>query len=210
MRKHVLIAILLAACGAVALAQQRSVPVQTNNTPIPLSTTTELQQNTATNWANAVGLPTMLRGSTSLPSAITADRPVVPTASINGQLLTAPSAVSFGGASTCYLTSAATTNATLCANSAGTIYDISIVNTTATLAYLRLYNLSAAPTCSSATGFVESIPVPASISGAGIVRTFPVGRSYTTGISFCFTGGGSSTDNTSAGTGSYISIGYKQ
>jgi hypothetical protein len=113
------------------------------------------------------------------------------------------------GTATCYLTSAATTNSTNCKASAGNVYSISAVNTTATLYYLRMYNLSSAPTCSSATGFIETIPVPASATGAGVVRVFAVPQAYSTGVGFCLTGGGSSTDNTSAATGVYLSIGYK-
>jgi len=108
-----------------------------------------------------------------------------------------------------YATSAASTNATNIKASAGTVSVISVVNTTATLYYLRMYNLASAPTCSSATGFVNTIPVPASTSGAGIVIPIAVPHAYTTGIGYCLTGGGSSTDNTNAATGVYINIWYK-
>lgn len=115
-----------------------------------------------------------------------------------------------GGADTCYISSAATTNATNCKTTAATLYDISVVNTSSTIYYLRLYNLAAAPTCSSATGFVESIPIPHNTgSGGGVVKAFPIGRNYSAGLSFCLTAGGSSTDNTAANTGLYVSIGYK-
>ncbi len=114
-----------------------------------------------------------------------------------------------GGASACYLTSAATTNATNCKASAGQIYGYDLINTTSTLYYLRLYNLGAAPTCSSATGFIRTIPIPASTTGAGVERDIAVGEAYGTGIGFCLTAGGSSTDNTAAATGVYISIQYK-
>lgn len=113
------------------------------------------------------------------------------------------------GGSTCNLQSAATTNATNCKASAGTLYGYEIVNTTATIYYLRLYNSASAPTCSSATGFIRSIPIPASSAGAGVERDMSVGESYGTGLGFCLTGGGSSTDNTSAATGLYISLLYK-
>jgi hypothetical protein len=36
-----------------------------------------------------------------------------------------------------------------------------------------------------------------------------VPQAYGTGIGFCITGGGSSTDNTNAATGVYVTIGYK-
>lgn len=109
----------------------------------------------------------------------------------------------------CILVSAASTNATNCKASAGNIYGFRFVNTTGTLYYLRMYNLASAPTCSSATGFVETIPIPANASGAGIVAIEPMGEAYTTGVSFCFTGGSSSTDNTNAATGVFGTILYR-
>jgi hypothetical protein len=122
-----------------------------------------------------------------------------------------PAAVTASSQATsgCYLVSAASTNSTNCKASAGNLYGIRFVNTTSTLYYLRLYNSSGAPTCSSATGFIESIPIPASASGAGISWTpqFPI--NYGTGIGFCFTGGSSSTDNTNAATGVFGVIQYK-
>lgn len=105
------------------------------------------------------------------------------------------------GLSTHYLTSAASTNSTNIKASAGRISAVHVVNTTGTTYYLRWYNLSAAPTCSSATGFVGTIPLLAT-SSAG--RSLTVGIGFSTGIGYCVTGGGSSTDNTNAATGIYI------
>lgn len=105
--------------------------------------------------------------------------------------------------------SAASTNATTVKAARGDVFGIHAINTTATLYYLRLYNLAAAPTCSSATGFVETIPIPASTTGAGVVLTFPVGKTFITGIAYCLTGGGTSTDNTNAATGVYVGMEWK-
>ena len=107
------------------------------------------------------------------------------------------------------MVSAASTNATNCKGSSGNVYGFGFVNTTATVYYLRMYNTSSSPTCSSATGFIESIPIPASATGAGIVAIEPFGEGYSTGISFCFTGGSSSTDNTNAATGVFGTVPYK-
>lgn len=105
-----------------------------------------------------------------------------------------------------FLTSAASTNSTNVKNAAGTLHMVHVTNTTATTYYLRLYNLSAAPTCSSATGYVKSIPVlGTSANGYAIV----VGETFGTGIGFCLTGGGSSTDNTNAATGVYVALDYR-
>lgn len=110
---------------------------------------------------------------------------------------------------TSYLTSAASTNSTNVKASPGNVYGLSCINTTATLYYWRLYNLAAAPTCSSATGFIETLPCPASATGAGFVRPHPAGQAFTTGIGYCLTGGGSSTDNSNAATGVYLTVLYK-
>lgn len=112
-------------------------------------------------------------------------------------------------AAACFLSSAATTNATNCKGSAGNVYGFRAVNTTSTLYYLRMYNTAAAPTCSSATGFVETIPIPASTTGAGIVSMPSVPVGYATGIGFCLTAGSSSTDNTAAATGVFLTVIYK-
>lgn len=120
--------------------------------------------------------------------------------------------VTSGGTSVCYLTSAASTNSTNCKASAGQLYGYDLVNTTATIYYLRIYNSSGAPTCSSATGFIRTIPVPpaAAAGGAGgVARSLAVGEAYGTGLGFCLTGGGSSTDNTNAATGVYVTLNYK-
>jgi hypothetical protein len=115
-----------------------------------------------------------------------------------------------GGLSSCVVQSAASTNATNCKNAAGQLYHVQVINTTSTIYYLRLYNLSTSPTCSSATGFIRSIPIPhANGAGAGIAANQHPGEAFGTGIGFCLTGGGSSTDNTNAATGVYITLLYK-
>jgi hypothetical protein len=122
-----------------------------------------------------------------------------------------PAAATSGGSTAYHLSggSAASTNSTNVKASAGTVYNIVALNTSATLAYLRLYNASSAPTCSSATGVVHDYPVPANASGAGLVIPFPTGEAYSTGIGFCLTGGGTDTDATNAPTGVYVEISYK-
>lgn len=102
---------------------------------------------------------------------------------------------------TTYLAATASTNATLVKAGPGNVYHYSLSNTTATVYYLRVYDLNVAPTCSSATGFVETIMIPASTAGAGRERDQPNGQTFSTGIGFCITGGPTSTDNTNAAVG---------
>jgi hypothetical protein len=102
----------------------------------------------------------------------------------------------------------ASTNSNAIKASTGTLCELTIISTSATLGYLKLYNLTSA-TCSSATGLVHVIPIPASATGGGFVRSMAMGEAYGTGISYCVTGGGGDTDNTNAPTGIFIEGSYK-
>jgi hypothetical protein len=138
-------------------------------------------------------------------AVVTPDNGVQATASV-------PTTSSTAAVSACNVLSAASTNATSCKGSAGNFYGYELYNSTTTVYYLRLYNTSAAPTCSSATGFIRSIPIPPAgaaggVNGAISNQQFPV--AYSTGIGFCITGGSSSTDNTNAATGVFGEIRYK-
>lgn len=149
------------------------------------------------------------RASNATPTAVSADsKPVLSWRTREGanvEAVTASAAAGIAGTE-CVILSAASTNATSCKASAGNLYGFDLINTTTTLYYLRLYNLAAAPTCSSATGFIRSIPIPpASAAGqaSGTNRQFVIPVHYATGIAYCLTGGGASTDNTNAATGVY-------
>lgn len=129
---------------------------------------------------------------------------------ISGEDTPVATATTTNAATTYFLTSAASTNSTSVKGSAGNLYAIHITNTTTTNYFLRLYNASSAPTCSSATGFIESIPaLGASANGGVNGRTNGVPQAFSTGIAFCLTGGGASTDNTNAATGVYLTLVYK-
>lgn len=108
--------------------------------------------------------------------------------------------------STSYLAATASTNATSVKTSAGNVYHYSLSNSTAVIYYLRMYNLAVAPTCSSATGFVESIMIPASTSGAGRERSQPNGQAFSTGIAYCITANAASNDNNNAATGVLVTL----
>lgn len=150
----------------------------------------------------------------SSPTTITAGQmsPVQCDPNANVQTSPAATADANNAVSACNILSAASNNATNCKNAAGNLYGYELYNTTTTIYYLRLYNTSSSPTCSSATGFIRTIPIiPASASGGsgGQIsnQVYPV--NFATGISFCITGGSSSTDNTNAATGIFGELRYK-
>lgn len=131
------------------------------------------------------------------------------------QLYVLAQATAVNGTTGCAIVSAASTNSTSCATAAAGFYGFDIWNTTTTIYYLRLYNSSGAPTCSSATGFVRSIPLApapsAGLLGGNILSlTIPNTGDFGNGLGYCITGGSSSTDNTNAAVGILGSLRYKQ
>lgn len=111
--------------------------------------------------------------------------------------------------SACNILSTASTNSISCKGSAGNRTGGFVINTTATLYYLRLYNTASAPTCSSATGFIMSIPIPASTTGAGVVTNIPIGGvAFATGYGYCLTASSTSTANDNAAAGLFGELYY--
>jgi hypothetical protein len=121
----------------------------------------------------------------------------------------APVQAQIGSVSTtpCYLNNGVGSTAAVithnCRNVASTIQGFRVVNMSASPAFLRLYNLRTSPNCASATGFQESVPIPAnSMQGGGIVEPVMSFR-YSQGVGFCLTGGGAANDNTAPPAGVY-------
>lgn len=139
----------------------------------------------------------------------------------NGTTISSPSnpvdtvarATASGGATPYGLQTTASTNSTNVKNAAGTLYGLHFSNTNTTTYYLRMYDSAAAPTCSSSTNFSRSWAIPAAAAAGQVggwdVNIPPMGVAFTNGISFCVTGGASSTDNTNAATGILINAEYK-
>lgn len=174
-----------------------------------LTPATDYVHDAAITIGSATGPLIVGRASAATPSAVSADNDAAAVwVDRTGAIVSAVGASASAGiaASECIITSAASTNATNCKASAGNWYGYDLINTTTTTYYLRLYNLATSPTCSSATGFIRSIPIPpASAAGGagGAIRITTVPIAYATGIAFCLTGGAASTDNTNAATGIY-------
>ncbi len=116
-----------------------------------------------------------------------------------------------GGGTPIHYLSTASNNSTNVKATAGTVYQVITINTTATIYYLRLYDLAAAPTCTSATGVKQTYPVPfgQSSSGGGFTIPIPVGMGFLNGIGFCLTSGIADTDNGNAATGIVINFVYQ-
>jgi hypothetical protein len=112
-----------------------------------------------------------------------------------------------GGATPVKYLSTASTNANNIKATPGTVYSIVAINTTATLYFLKLYDKATAPTVGTDVP-VQTFPVPASVTGAGLVLTLPVGIAFLTGIGFALTGALADNDTTSAAAGIALSFSY--
>jgi hypothetical protein len=94
--------------------------------------------------------------------------------------------------------------------SSGVIYDLTVIQPTAVAGQLKMYDAATTtPTCSSTTNLVVSYPIQANTITPGLHLTFPVGKQFLNGISFCATGGTSDVDNSNWTTGISISMDYK-
>jgi hypothetical protein len=144
-------------------------------------------------WKDGSGNIQPVSASTALP--------VVDTNS--AALLAAAQAV----ASPFVLYAGASTNATIIKASAGVVYSAQLGSIGSVPAYVRFYDTATGPTCSSATGLVKALIIPAAATaanGGGSNVSVPVGVTFATGIGICVTGGFGSTDVTNAAAGAYI------
>lgn len=123
-----------------------------------------------------------------------------------------PTATATGGATAASIVSANSTNATVVKNGAGTLYHISVQNSSTTaFGYLIFFNTGTTPTCTG-TPFYGPVLVPfvgsTGNGGSGVIEDFAVGLNFSTGISYCITtaSGGTGSVAASAITGG---LGYK-
>jgi hypothetical protein len=112
------------------------------------------------------------------------------------------------GAQPVYYQSAASVNSTLVLAGWRTLESITVINTTAAIYYLKLYNKATAPTCGTDVP-IQVYPIPASTAGNGVSIPLGVGLGFPLGLGFCLTGGVADNDTTSAATGVIINMGYK-
>jgi hypothetical protein len=82
-----------------------------------------------------------------------------------------------------------------------------VINTTATLYYLKIYNLATTP--DETDTVVLTIPVPASATGAGFQVDLPQQVRFSVGISFRLTAAIADNDTGNAATGVAINIFYE-
>lgn len=99
---------------------------------------------------------------------------------------------------TLFTNSAATTNATLVKSTAGTLWSIAVSNTNAAARFLKLFNLTTAPTVGTSVP-VFTVAIPS--GGTVLVNGGANGIRFGTGISLSITGAAGDLDTTAIGAG---------
>jgi hypothetical protein len=107
-----------------------------------------------------------------------------------------------------HLLSTASTNSTNIKPAAGQLVTAACINTTATIYYLKFYDLAVAPTCNS-TPVVLTFPCLVAASGQPTVIPIPQAAQFLNGIGICLTGAIADNDNTNAATGVAIDVFFK-
>lgn len=101
-----------------------------------------------------------------------------------------------GGCSTySFLSTAAVQSAAIKA-SPGQVYGISFTNTSATIAYVRLYNQTGAPATTDAANIKYRAAIPGNTAGAGVVLPFTMGIEHLAGIGIRVTAAAADNDAT--------------
>lgn len=127
--------------------------------------------------------------------------------SAQGALWITPTPTTNGGLSMARVLSAATTNATLVKSSAGNLYGIWVSNSSTSKRWLKLYNMTTAPTVGTSVP-VMTIAIPPDFCGDLNVGTH--GISFATGISLAITGAYTDADTTAVAAGDVcLNILYK-
>lgn len=101
-------------------------------------------------------------------------------------ILTSERPATSGGLSVSSFLSTAAVQATAVKNSAGQIYSLSFFNKGAAAVYLRLYNMTTTP--GTGDTVIWRAIIPGNTAGAGLVKHFPNGLAFSTGIGFRCTG----------------------
>src|SRR5450755_1148057 len=161
-----------AVIGSVTIQATSGTALVADQTNSELRVSTYVKTTTAGDTALTLGQATM---SASLPVTLASNQPT--------QNVT-PQATTTGGSTPSHTMSAASTNATSLKASAGLLYGFCISNANAAARYFKLYNKASAPTVGTDTP-VTTVQVPAN---GTVIRAYPVGMTFSTGIAWAATG----------------------
>lgn len=155
----------------------------------------------ATAWTSGTQVWRILPGAYATePAPAIQSHGITGTVSVSGTVTANPAT-----GTTYNVVTAATTNAAVVKATAGSIYELSIANLTASTIYVKFYNKATAPTVGTDVP-VLTIPVA---TGATLMQPFgEVGKRFAAGIGIAVTGAAAATDTTVIAAGAQINATY--
>ncbi|OLE53281.1 MAG: hypothetical protein AUG51_13910 [Acidobacteria bacterium 13_1_20CM_3_53_8] len=141
--------------------------------------------------------------ATDQPSLSNA-QPVSGTVTVNAGTGNFNTAATSGGSTPSHTISASGTNATNLKGSAGQVYGFCISNSNAAARFFKLYDKSTAPTIGTDTPKM-TVQLP---PNSTVIRAFPVGLAFSSGIGWGLTTGIANSDTGSVGTDISVDIDY--
>lgn len=169
-----------------------------NGGTAPASTTTFTSQYvTAVDYTEIQAELTGAQGRTDAAGALAVH--VANTPNVGGEVRLGANAAT-GGTAIAKILTAATTNATLVKSTAGRLYGYVLTNTTAATKFVRLYNLTTAPTVGTSVP-VMVVAVPPNNT---VVAEMTIPVAFATGISYAVTGAFADLDATVVAAGDVV------
>jgi hypothetical protein len=194
--------------GGNDVADAHPLPVVEGNSAAPITGASMPAGGVGlTGWLSAIwsrlGSAATAAKQPALGTAGTASSDVITVQGIASAV--AISTTVMGGTPVHYL-SAASTNQTNVKASAGTLLNVTAINTTATVYYLKLHDTASTPTAGT-TAVVQCYAIPASTSGNGFTISVPM--TFSIGIAFTLVGGIADNDTSNAATGVTVDFVYR-
>lgn len=126
-----------------------------------------------------------------------------------GQATSVLAADQFGCTPT-HIISAASNNSTLIAGKRSTVYDVTAMNNSSTIYYLKIYDKVTAPTCGTDTPVATYLVPHNTAAGSGFIHGFVPGLKIDAGLGVCLVSGIADNSNGSAAANAVtIDICYK-
>jgi len=176
-----------------------------NGTVAPASTTTWTVGFVAV--GNFAALDTVIQDMRAIPTTSPLPMAVTntPAVTVTSGTITATATSTPATGTTYNLVTTASTNAAFIKASAGSMYEITISNPTATPAYVKLFNKTTAPTVGTD---VPVLILSALATATTTVEFGPIGKRYATGIAIAVTGAIAAADATNAVAGVLVNATY--
>jgi hypothetical protein len=185
---------------AVTISGTPAVTATISGTPAVTATISGTPAVTAT----ITGTPAVTISGTP---AVTATITGTPAVTISGTPAVTATTTPASGTSL-QLQSAASTNATLVKASAGSVFELTVFNSSAAIVYVKLYNKATAPApATDAALLMDVIPVPAS-TGRVAVEYGALGKRFPAGIGIAIVNGPTNTDAVAVAVGVTVDFTY--